>query len=467
MRRVGVRAIYIWLALLTFLAVFAATAGAREALASRTQAIRQTVAATPPLSRTIIVTSSWNDVQGAIASENAFGPSSAPVTSSTISTIGGQLRAGFNRGAVHLAPAGSDLAMMTTGTSVVQQQLPGTGPTPVKIEVTERQPFGQQMRLAAGRLPVATPVPASGTGRPVVVKPGRKHRAPPPKLLPLQVAVSRQTAVTFGLHPGSKFLINGPELASTGKPAKISVTVTGIVTPVSAASVFWTVDPAVFAPDLQKPRNGSPYWVGAVMVGPGETQQVENYFSSANLQLEWVFPLNVAALDGQQVQPLSSALEGLTTQLPTLSGDLATVSPTLATSSDLLFTLIAFTATAQSVDTLLWLLYVSLTIAGLVVLLLAARMVAMRRSPEIALLRARGASLWQIAFGTAVGAALVCVPAAAIGVALAIVAVPGRLRAGRRVRRGVVAAGRRAARRDLRPGPHRGLAAPAAPPPSR
>jgi putative ABC transport system permease protein len=52
-------------------------------------------------------------------------------------------------------------------------------------------------------------------------------------------------------------------------------------------------------------------------------------------------------------------------------------------------------------------------------------MVAMRRSVELAVIRARGASLRQIAFGTAAGAALVCVPAAVIGVALAILAVPG------------------------------------------
>ena len=47
-RRYRPRALYLWLALLTFLAVFAATAGARETLASRTQAVRQTVAATAP-----------------------------------------------------------------------------------------------------------------------------------------------------------------------------------------------------------------------------------------------------------------------------------------------------------------------------------------------------------------------------------------------------------------------------------
>ena len=58
-RRYRPRAVYLWLALLTFLAVLAATAGARETLASRTQAVRQTVAATAPTTRTITVTAAW------------------------------------------------------------------------------------------------------------------------------------------------------------------------------------------------------------------------------------------------------------------------------------------------------------------------------------------------------------------------------------------------------------------------
>ena len=48
-----------------------------------------------------------------------------------------------------------------------------------------------------------------------------------------------------------------------------------------------------------------------------------------------------------------------------------------------------FLATAQAVDTVLWLVYISLAVAGLTVLLLAARMVVMRRSAELALRRAR------------------------------------------------------------------------------
>jgi putative ABC transport system permease protein len=89
------------------------------------------------------------------------------------------------------------------------------------------------------------------------------------------------------------------------------------------------------------------------------------------------------------------------------------------------FALNAFIATAHSVDTLLWLLYVSLTVAGLAVLLLAARMVAMRRSPEMTVIRARGGSLRQIAIGTGRDAALLCVPAAVIAAVLAILVVPG------------------------------------------
>ena len=439
-----VRGLYVSLALLTFFAVFVATVGAREALASRTQAVRQTIAANPPLSRTIIVNSTWTDVQGALASASLYGPPPA-VTASTISAIGGQLRGDFDRGSVSLGPAGADLSLMTTGLNLLPSTLPGTGGTAVRIEVTERQPFPEQMRLVAGRYPVATPAPSPAasagmpvivqpgakpiivnpsTGRPIAVKPGGKHPAPAPKLPTLEVAMSTQTAARFGLHAGAKFVMTGPESAQTGKIVRVTVLVTGIVAPTDPTSNFWTADPTILAPGLQGP-NDNPYWAGAAMVGPGETQELENYFGTASLQLEWVFPVDASSLTGQQVQPLTTALGDLTSQVPTLTGNLAPVAPTLTTNSSLQFALEQFTATAQSVDTLLWLLYVSLVITGLAVLLLAGRMVAMRRRAELTVIRARGASLRQIAFGTAGGAALVCIPAAAIAVALAIIAVPG------------------------------------------
>ena len=307
---------------------------------------------------------------------------------------------------------------MTTPLNPVNGDLPGTGGTPVKIEVTERQPLGPQMRLLSGRFPVATPVPsaAAGTG-----KPGDKRPA-----ATLQVVMTKQTAATLGLHAGSEFVITGSELASTGTVTPVTVLVTGIVVPVDPDSSFWGTDPGVLAADLQfQGPPPSPYWAGGVIAGPDEADELQSYFGSRNPRMEWVFPLDVSSLDGQQVQPLSDALDKIGTQVPTLSGPLAPVASTLTVSSGMLFSLNPFIATAQSVDTLLWLLYVSLTVAGLAVLLLAARMVAMRRSAEITVIRARGGSLRQIAVGTGRDAALLCVPAAVIAAVLAILVVPG------------------------------------------
>jgi putative ABC transport system permease protein len=444
-----IRGIYIWLALLTLFTVFASTAGAREALATRTQAVRQTIAANPPLSRTITVQSTWNAVQGALTSVNSFGPPPT-VTPAVVSEIGGELHADFNQGVVSLQPTSTDQSLITTPLNLLPNTLPGTGGTPVKIELTERQPFPDQMRLVSGRYPVATPAPPASTGNAmeVITHPGAKPifvnpktgkpiaassgdgtaasqlRHSAPKLPVIQVVLSTQTAKTFGLHTGSTFEMVGPERATTGQAAKVTIQVSGIVAPIDPSSIFWTADPAILAPDLQGKVTG-PYWAGAVMLAPGENQELLQYFSSAGMQLEWVFPLNVGSVTAQQVQPLANALDLISTQVPTLTGNLAPVADALTTSSNLLFALDQFIATAQAVDTLLWLLYVSLTITGLAVLLLAGRMVAMRRSAELTLIRARGASLRQIFLGTAAGAALICVPAAVIGVALGILAVPG------------------------------------------
>jgi putative ABC transport system permease protein len=415
-RRYRPRGLYLWLALLTFCAVFAATAGVRETVASRTQAVRQTLAAATPATRTITVSAAWNDVQGVLA----YDTSSQELTSippATIGAVTASLHADFNRAPVSLTPTGTDWSSMTVPFTLVSSELPGTGGTPVKIEVTERQPFGPQVRVVSGRLPVATPVSSAvaGTG-----KPGRQSPA-----ATLQVAMTKQTAATLGLHAGSRFVLPGSEAASTGGVTAVTVVVTGIVVPVDSTSSFWGIDPGVLAADLQQEPAGGRYWAGGVMVGPDEADELQSYLGSANLRMEWVFPLDVSSLDGQQVQPLSDALDKIGTQTPTLSGPLAPVATTLTVSSSMLFSLNTFIATAQSVDTLLWLLYVSLTVAGLAVLLLAARMVAMRRSSEITVIRARGASLRQVAIGTGRDAALLCVPAAVIAAAAAVLAVPG------------------------------------------
>jgi putative ABC transport system permease protein len=142
--------------------------------------------------------------------------------------------------------------------------------------------------------------------------------------------------------------------------------------------------------------------------------------------MTWQLPLDFSSLSGQQAQAYYNELNRLNTQTPTLSGDVAAAGSVLQVTAGPLQAVAAFLATASSVDVLLWLLYVSLAVAAIVVLLLAARMIAMRRSAELTLRRARGASVARIAVTTATGAALACVPGALAGGALAVLLVPGQ-----------------------------------------
>ena len=418
------RGIYIALGLLTLCAVFAATAGVREALVTRTQALRQTLAAAASGSKTITASANWNAVSTALENASLGGLPVSNLTSGQITEISGQLHADFDHGAVSLAPASTDWASLTTGLSQVQSALPAVGGIPVKLELADRQPLGQHMRLLAGHFPAAP-------GAPSLPPPGQRPRfIGPGSSLPfyplLQVVVTKQTADTFGLRVGSKIQVTGP-IALAANNSLVTFQVSGIVAPVDPDGAFWTADATVLLPTLENPASVSPppVWVGGVIAGPAEAVAVQQDFGQGGLTMQWGFPLALGSVTGQQAQPLSDALTALSAQTPRLSGDVAPVASTLDVSSGLLPTLAAYFATAESVDALLWLLWVSLTVTGVAVLLLTARMVAMRRSAEFTVVRARGASLWQLALAAGRASAAVCVPAAVIGAALGILTVSG------------------------------------------
>jgi len=418
------RGIYVALGLLTCCAVFAATAGVREALVTTTQALRQTLDATPSFSRLITVSTNSASVSSALqyASQSGAAQGSS-LTEAQITEITQQLHADYGHGAISLAPESSDWTSLTTAENLVQSPLPAVGGTPVKLELTYRQPLSQYMRLVAGHYPAVPGPPVSPSapnpGGGVFAGSGTIRYVPL-----LQVVVTQQTASTLGLRVGSEIQVNGPTLAAS---SDITFQVSGIVAPTDPASSFWTVDAAAAVPDLENPASISPppFWAAGVIAGPGEAAAVQLDFGSGDLTMQWGLPLALGSITAQQARPLYDALTSLSAQTPQLSGDVAPVSSTLNASSNLLPVLASYFASAQSVDALLWLLYVSLTVTGLAVLLLAARMVAVRRSAELTVVRARGGSLWQVALAACRAAAVVCVPAAVIAVALAVLVVHG------------------------------------------
>jgi len=416
------------LAVLVLGCAFAATAAPREALASRTQALQQTVTATLPLTRAITVSSTWSGISGTLAAAKASqpnggffsrGPLNVNITAGQLGEITSQLHDDFDRGVIHLAGLGQDWAGMITMPHSVLSSVPAIGGDRLQFEISYRQPLTQYTRLVAGRYPQSqapAPTPASprtgGAGSAVLVP-------------VLRVVVSQQTARQFGLHPGSRLTITGPQLALSGKLAPFTLEVTGIVAPRDPASTFWTADPAALTPDLECPGCFSPppLWIGEALAGPGEIGAMQQDFGLEGLNFQWEFP--IGSLGEAPAQQLHDALNSVGAQTPALHGDVAPVAGTLQISTALLQSLNTFLSTAQAVDTLLWLLYVSLAVTGLVTLLLAARMLALRRSAELRMLRARGAALPQIALAAARGAAIACVPAAAAGVGLGLLAVPG------------------------------------------
>jgi putative ABC transport system permease protein len=383
------------LAVLVFGCVLAATAGPREALNTRTQALQQTLATLPPLERTITVSTTWSQLTNNIG----------PLTDGGLSDLEGQFAKDFNTGGLRLAPVSADWVSLTTAEQSVKSRLSGTGGHQVGMEVSYRLPYTGHVRVLAGSLSApAGPFPTI-----------------------INVAVTQQTAQKFGLKLGSAVRTAGPRPPSGPAPT-FTLKVAAIVAENQPASSFWEADPSLATPDLNVPGTEPPYWTSGVFALPDEFPAVQQDYgpSPSVLNVQWVLPVNFGALLGDQAQALGAALQKIVTVVPALTGPLAPAATAVTVSTGLQQPLVAFIDTAAAVDVLLWLLYVSLAVIAAIVLLLAARMIVLRRGTELALRRARGASLFRIGLAAGRGAVVSCVPAAVIAGAVAVVLVPGQ-----------------------------------------
>jgi putative ABC transport system permease protein len=237
-----------------------------------------------------------------------------------------------------------------------------------------------------------------------------------------QVAVTAATAVKFHLRPGSRMRASGQVLV-----------VTGIIAPRHAGSSFWTVDPVAAAPRLTYPGpNAAPYLSSGAFVGQAELPDMQAFLTAQPVQTLWSFPLNLSHVTADQAAGLLNAVQRLSylpaatsvdASLSATSGESATIQTTL--SSGLATTTPAFVATDDAVQRVLSLLFVSLAVIAAVVVLLGAGLVAEHRRGEFTMMRARGASLRQIALVGLGGGAVAVLPAAAVAAVAAVAVTPG------------------------------------------
>jgi len=386
--------------------VLAATAGPRQAQATGTRALRQTIAGLSPLDKSVVATTNWSLVNTSFGGGGPTeGGSAVQLSQSNLATVTSQLRRDFNGGPLTLDPHSADWAALTSepyslGRFPVLKKLRGI---PAKLEVAYRYPLAGHLRLVAGSMPAA-PLPSNAVDTVI------------------QVVITQAMASGFGLETGSSVSIGVPSDENPGLIDDIQLVVTGIVEPTDPDSLFWATDPLLPGPTLSYTSAG-PLWIGAVIADPGELGAMQQIFGQDGLVMQWQLPVDTASLRGQP-PALYNQVNGITNRNPKLTGYVAPMSNDLTMASGLLQPLVDLVQESNAVNLVLLMIYVGLAVASAVMLLLAARMIANRRSAEFALLRARGASLRQLFWFGFLGAALPCVPAAALAWALAVLLIP-------------------------------------------
>ena len=374
------------LALLVCGCVFAAMAGPALSLYTQSQALHQTLAGLPSTTDTIQVSAAYYGFISALYTPGHL----QDMKRSGLDQASREIGQSFSALGLPLAPGGR-WAGLTTNLYLVS----GTGPRaiaalPPQLEVVWRDTLTSNTRIVAGMY-ATRGVPAGAVG----------------------VAATTQTAYRFGLHPGSRLEL-GPE------SGPVTLVVTAIVAERAPASPFWAQDIIAGTPSLNDPAT-HPYWVGGVIADPDQFAAMQDQFGGTDMEMDWEFPLAV----GDAPQGLYGALVGATTTQPTLSGALQRAANTLTVTSPLISALAPFLATQAAIQTVLLLLFVSLMVIGATVILIAARMMVARREAELAILRARGGSLGQVAAVMAGGAVLAALPGALAGGALASAVIPG------------------------------------------
>jgi putative ABC transport system permease protein len=384
---------------------FLAVAAPRVLEIFQTRVLRETLAAAPAVDRSISVTS------GFVTSGRGRGhgaPAAARLTATT-----SVLQRGLPPPLV--SPPGSGWNGVTTDFLSVLNPAATARPNDKdpQLEIVYRSPVRSHLRLSKGAMPDHASA-AVVAGRRVPV---------------LDVAVTVATASRFGLHPGSGIRLGAQPINARGQfvlhpagPPTAILHVTGVVRPVSPSSAFWTYDSLLAAPVLE--AGIPPFWDGAAIIGPAELAALSSVFPGQQLGLLWDLPLRMSPLTASQVPQAQAALRALNGSVLADTAGAGYPQPLVITGNPQAV-LASFTVQETAADQILSLTITGLFLIGLVLILLASRLIVERRDEELAALRARGSSLPGLALRILADTAPLLVVSLAAGIAAAVAISPG------------------------------------------
>jgi putative ABC transport system permease protein len=395
------------LAVLVCGCVFLALTGPALSLHLRTAAMRHQLTQAGPLDSDVETTADWYEFSRDWAGQT-------PLSQQDFDTLAQGVPATLAQGVpatlAHTLPvAAGSWAGLTTS---LYPAPAGFGGIPVKyatqFETMYRTSLASHVQVVAGSLNSA---PASTRD--------------------LSVSVTQATAARFRLHPGSVI----PLSPTSGTGGDIALYVTGIVRVPDPGSSFWITDPVADAPVLQvlpASRNSPgapPTWQSGAFADPGQLGVMQATYCPApgtsncdSMQLRWEMPVNISAFSADQAKALENDLSTVTSAPPLVAilqdamGDISVSAPGLPVITQ-------FVSTQGAIMNVLLLLFVSMIAAGLTVIVLAVQLLMARREDELRMLRARGATVGQLARRVLASTALAVGPATAAGVLLALIPV--------------------------------------------
>ncbi|MFE9173633.1 ABC transporter permease [Streptomyces kebangsaanensis] len=272
---------------------------------------------------------------------------------------------------------------------------------PAKVHLVARSGLAAHSSVRTGRLPRASGEVTAATAE-------------------VEAAVTAETAGKMRIEVGS--VIHVPAVS---RPP-LAVRVTGILTPRDPDGAYWATQPLLRTPDLIRLPSPDPappeYWLGVLLLPP---EAAPALLGTAGYAVPyWQVAPDTRALHAHELDGLKSAVASLESG-PGLGRVREATDPGTQASTELDDVLLSYDSLRSGIVPLVAVAAVGSATVAAVVLLMAGGLAADRRRAELALLRARGASLPGLTGRLLAETAVVAVPAGALGLGAALLAVPG------------------------------------------
>ncbi|MFJ6655821.1 FtsX-like permease family protein [Streptomyces sp. NPDC091377] len=291
-------------------------------------------------------------------------------------------------------------ARTTEALAVPEKWIPQPSGLPAKVVLAAQSGLADHSTLTAGRLPRASTAPVT---------------ADTPEV---EAAVSAETAENMNIAPGSVIHVPGE-----GR-APLAVRVTGVFTPRDPGGAYWSTVPLLRTPALMTVPNSPErlvYWLGALHLAPEAAPALLGV--PGELSRYWHLAPATAPLRSHSLSGLRSAVAALESG-PGLRAVRSVTDERTEVRTDLDEVLTGFERLRSGVSPLVAVAAVGAGTVAAVVLVMAGGLAADRRRTELALLRARGASLRGLTARLAGETAVVAVPAGAVGLGAALLLAP-------------------------------------------